>query len=395
MELLSENKFIINCSRISTGNLIDQEIRKAVLGVDLDWEAIYKKANQHKVIPMIYHHLRRLKLLLSLNMEVKNKFEAIYRENKLRNGIYFDELWLILDAFKSQNIKAVLTKGAYLVLLIYRDPALRYFIDIDILVRREDFMRACSLIEDLGYTNGKYNRDECKIFRMNKEERLFWQKFLGHLPFSKMSDSQHCKVINIEIHYDFFAEARHKGITNNMIDHTDNITLRNRNLSCLNEINMLIHQCWDLFKDIYDMKKIKHNSNLRISKFCDIYEIINMYKTKINWNVFIKTVSDNRLKLPVYLCFVHINLVYGEVISKRILRQLMPDCEDLTSEFKGVHIEEEKMRFFNNNMVYDLFNNNKQHIIKRLAEIRVANFKNRVDSYRDSIRKLLATNAKN
>ena len=395
MKLLPEDKFIINCSRVSISNPLDREICRAVTERAINWEMVYKNAYRHKVVPLIYCHLKRLKLLSYINIEVRGKFEAVYRENKLKNGVYLRESLMLLDAFGNQGIKAVLTKGAYLVQFVYEDPALRYFVDVDILVGKTDFTRACSIMQESGYTIGKYNKDEGKIFEMSKGEKLFWHKFLGHLPFSKMSKSKYCEAINIEVHFDFFMEACRGGLTDDLINNTNVIIVKNRSLPCLNEVNLIIHQCCDLFKDIYDMKKIKDNSNLRMSKFCDVFEIINIYKAKIDWEVFIKTVDNNRLRLPVYLCFSHINLLYDEVIPQGLLKRLMPGYEDLTGEFKSIHIEGDVMDFFNENMIYCLFNNNKRGIIERLAGIRAANFKRRVDSYRNNIRKFLSRDAKN
>jgi hypothetical protein len=57
----------------------------------------------------------------------------------------------VASAFATESIEFVVLKGPSLAHTVYPDPAWRYFGDLDLLVRGDDWTRACKVLEGLGY----------------------------------------------------------------------------------------------------------------------------------------------------------------------------------------------------------------------------------------------------
>lgn len=61
------------------------------------------------------------------------------------------QLASVIDALAAEGIGALPFKGPVLALQAYGDPAMREYLDLDILVRREHVSRTLSILGDLGY----------------------------------------------------------------------------------------------------------------------------------------------------------------------------------------------------------------------------------------------------
>ncbi|HEX6231075.1 MAG TPA: nucleotidyltransferase family protein, partial [Actinomycetota bacterium] len=57
----------------------------------------------------------------------------------------------LADAFEEEGIRFAVLKGASVAHTAYEDPSLRSFCDLDLLVRSEEYPRACALLERLGH----------------------------------------------------------------------------------------------------------------------------------------------------------------------------------------------------------------------------------------------------
>lgn len=74
-----------------------------------------------------------------------------FRANVLRSRVFTSELLRVLDAFQARGIEAIPFKGPLLAARAYGHPALRDFIDLDIIVPEADVPGARQLLGTLGY----------------------------------------------------------------------------------------------------------------------------------------------------------------------------------------------------------------------------------------------------
>jgi hypothetical protein len=148
-DMRPEMKLILCCARLRLDPERTEKI-KALLQEGLDWDYLLRAATLHGMAPLLYRHLKTTGRQLipaaaweSLRQEILN--------NAAWNLTLSRELFNILSLFESHEIVAIPFKGPALAAFTYGNIALRQFIDLDLLVRREDVLRAKDLLISQGY----------------------------------------------------------------------------------------------------------------------------------------------------------------------------------------------------------------------------------------------------
>ena len=95
----------------------------------------------------------------------------------------------IQDAFNTENISNLVIKGPALALTLYPSAAARPCSDIDLLVSPDEYLKARSVLDRIGYRCG-YQRFEN------------FREFFNSEPFSHRTDST--KPYEVDLHWDIF-----------------------------------------------------------------------------------------------------------------------------------------------------------------------------------------------
>ena len=148
-----ENELLLCCARTEAPPELVARIRE-LAGSDVDWNYLLLLARRHAIIPLLYRQLERHASELvptSYLAELKLK----YQENHARNTILTDELCHLIDLFAASGIEAIPYKGPALAMFAYNNLALRRFVDLDVIVRKQDVPRARDILFREGYTLSK------------------------------------------------------------------------------------------------------------------------------------------------------------------------------------------------------------------------------------------------
>ena len=148
----AEHQLLLCCARV---NPTEETLRRAsaLLNSVTDWELLLKLARRHSVLPLLYFNLKKLddqpgEGLVKLRFLRRLKEE--YGFNAARNLFLTSELSRIVHRFNEAGVPLVAYKGPALAVMAYGDPTLRRYVDLDVLVRREDVPRAKRLLSSLG-----------------------------------------------------------------------------------------------------------------------------------------------------------------------------------------------------------------------------------------------------
>ena len=121
----------------------------SLLAMPLNWDSVLRLANHHRLLPALYAKLRgRDDVPASIRSAISARFEA----HQLRVLRFTAELARICRQFEQHELPVLAHKGAALGQLLYGDPAMRQFGDLDFLVRAKDVSRATLALQELGYT---------------------------------------------------------------------------------------------------------------------------------------------------------------------------------------------------------------------------------------------------
>jgi len=144
-----EFALLLACCSLGTNELRWDEISR-LCATGLDWQRGLDLAEHHGVLPLVHQALRETHA--GFPSEVLEDLSARYEQNVRRNLRFTAELFGILDSLESAGIPAIPHKGPVLAQTVYGDLALRDFSDLDVLVPREDVLRAKRALQGLGYT---------------------------------------------------------------------------------------------------------------------------------------------------------------------------------------------------------------------------------------------------
>lgn len=116
------------------------------VNIHVHWHTVLQIALQQKCFPIVYNYIKQY-----LPVEERAFGEAIW----IRHKIIMDKLLREADqasgALQENGIQPVIVKGFMFAHLIYDNPYMRQFGDIDIFVAAKDTISSCKLLESMGY----------------------------------------------------------------------------------------------------------------------------------------------------------------------------------------------------------------------------------------------------
>jgi len=116
----------------------------------LQWDALVELATEHGVIGIVATRL------LALNDDavpavVREKLQTRLRAQHLFTLSMAAELFRLLEDFERAGIEALLVKGPLISVLAYGDPAIRSYVDLDLIVRDRDILAATRHMIAMGF----------------------------------------------------------------------------------------------------------------------------------------------------------------------------------------------------------------------------------------------------
>ena len=147
---------------------------------DLDWEYIYNFSVRHSLLPFLYHQLKQVGREL-VPGEYLKRFKTAYHANVARTAIFTDELLSITRELQLSGIESLPFKGPVLGAIAYGNPALRSFIDLDLIVRRGDVLAAKEILLARGYRTSRRIDDRQQQLLLDSQHNIQFERTDGCL----------------------------------------------------------------------------------------------------------------------------------------------------------------------------------------------------------------------
>jgi len=130
----------------------------------IDWEELLRLARHNRVEALLDHSLRAT-IADVVPEEVVWRLQARADSNRERGHRLVSELADLVRVLDAAGIPFLVFKGPVLATHIYADRGLRFFWDLDLLVREEDIERVCELGKTRGYQRyGELDDVEARVF---------------------------------------------------------------------------------------------------------------------------------------------------------------------------------------------------------------------------------------
>ena len=180
-----EAELLLACARTAIDDRLTARIAELARG-GIDWLAFVDIARQHHVTPLVYRSLSAI-CSAAVPADALDLLRAEYHASARQSLALAGELLRLLSLFEGERIRAIALKGPALAAMAYGNLSLRQFGDLDILVRREDILRAKRLLLEQGY--------QPDLTMTEREERLYLQTHYVY-EFTRTDGA-----VYVELHY--------------------------------------------------------------------------------------------------------------------------------------------------------------------------------------------------
>jgi hypothetical protein len=157
-----------------------------------DWESLLRAARRLEVEPLLYRSLKALPQEQGVVPgAVLERLQGASYATAAHSLFLTTELLRLLRLFQAQDVLAVPFKGPVLGAVAYGSPALRTFVDLDVLVAGRDVPRARRILELAGYRprlalSGfqwlAYLQSECSLDYVDRAGRVTVELHWGLMP---------------------------------------------------------------------------------------------------------------------------------------------------------------------------------------------------------------------
>jgi Uncharacterised nucleotidyltransferase len=277
------------------GEKNDAAIR-ALLAKPLDWAKLSWLAEQERATPVLW---RRLSAIASLPEEA----QALHRMamvSEFRMSHLETRLLSALDTLAAANTEVVLLKGAALALTVYGSFVARPMSDVDLLVPREDALRARDALLAAGWTSGPGQQSE------------FYE---GHHHLAPLIDGLGTGT-SLELHTSLFFEGHPFAFTSDDIRaRAERVTVHGRAVLVPSVHDQLLHLClhfawshmmatgsWRAFRDLDALLKTE----------------------RVEWKGFTKLAKESRGGSACYWTFRLARTLAGITVPAWVERALAP-----------------------------------------------------------------------
>ena len=144
-----ENEVLLCCARTHPDVKTLERLR-TLLHQDPDWQRLIQMANSNGVVPLLYRNLSR-SCPDAVPPTILAQLRESFRSNVQNSLLLTAELLKLVELFALHGVSAIPFKGPVLATAAYEDLALRQFSDLDILVKRDDILKAGNLLASQGY----------------------------------------------------------------------------------------------------------------------------------------------------------------------------------------------------------------------------------------------------
>src|SRR6266498_3572757 len=293
-----EDELVLLCSRTN----VDAETSARVKAITtfpnkVDWDYVYQLARRHSVLPLVYS---QLSTAAPANVPPNQlaRLKENYQDNVARNLLLTAELCNILQTFEAAGIEAVPHKGPALAVYAYGNPALRRFVDLDILVRKGDTLRAKELLTALGFVCGTPWTNTQQALLLRTQHNLSLSREEGR--------------IVVELHWEVASSLFASSLqAEDFWGRLETMPLNDITVKTLSAEDLLLSLCVHGSKHLWE----------RLAWICDVAELVKA-RTDLNWTVLLERAvssgNDRMLFLGLYLASSLLNAPLPEHVKSKL-----------------------------------------------------------------------------
>ena len=294
----AEHELLLCCVRPQIDSQVRDRIRSLVVE-SLDWEYLFLIARRHSVVALLYYGLQETAADL-VPVQHYQRLQKYFQENAARNVVLNAELCRLLALLAENGIEAIPYKGPVLALFAYNNLALRRFVDLDVMVRKEDATKSIDLLLADGYEVSKSVGISQRKVLLQTQHNLQL-----HRSNRQMIVELHWEVASQLFVSSVQADDLWSGLVPLEIDRTTVKTLSADDLVFSLSVHALRH-VWE-----------------KLLWICDLAWIINRYD--LNWSVLLQRARSTKIERNFLLGLQLCRRLLGIALPEQVVQQIERD----------------------------------------------------------------------
>ncbi|TLU83393.1 MAG: nucleotidyltransferase family protein [Chlorobium sp.] len=214
----------------------------------------------------------------------------------LYTRLYYD-FGRVVRILQEDGIDVLVLKGLHLVPVLFKNPARREIGDIDLLIRRKDIVRACSLLIKEGFGSPDY---------YPSDETCDWVHQLKPLVNSRGS------VVELHWTLSMYGPGKPMSIDlDELWNRSEKFQFNNFTARVLSPEDLLLHLVVHV--------TIVHHFDVRIKGLYDIHAVVVHYSSKINWSELLVRAEEWNVQKCIILTLGLANKLFKTPVPESIL----------------------------------------------------------------------------
>jgi len=265
------DELLLACARTKAS----PERIRSLTETPIDWKYFFLLARRHAIVPLVYKQLKH-----HVSPEKLQQFKKHSLENSARNVVLTAELCRLIKLFSDEGIEAVPYKGPILALFAYDDLALRRFVDLDVIVKKQDVARARDLLLADNYALSK---------PLTNEQQDLLLRTQHNLQFTKDN-----RRLIVELHWEVAPHLFASTVQSEILwQHLVSFNLNGTTVQTLSADDLLFSLCVHGSRHLWE----------RLGWICDVAELIS--RGDLNWTALLdraaKADSERMFLLGLHL----------------------------------------------------------------------------------------------
>lgn len=282
---------------------------------DINWSKLYQYLISNKVLTFFWKNLNYKYPDAYMPKYINNIGRFSYVGTRNQNTLYFNELNMILEQAKLNNIHCYPVKGAMLIPSLYNDFGIRSMNDIDFLIKHDDIEKIDYFMCSLGYIQGRYRQGKNEIIPYERNKKINWKLHMSNLlPYVKKVDSEYLSVIKCDFRYALDDNLNKESI-NEIVDTAINE-------GSLKKSHILTHLCTHLYDESKQSMNVCVGKDINLIKYIDIREYILQAMSNSDLIETVDFCKKYNLTKQLYFALYFLKLIYNDGYEEKLMVML-------------------------------------------------------------------------
>jgi len=279
---MSKQKYIELFSAILANNAA--AVKAQVLTPDFDFGHFLAFTNIHQLSGYLYLHIKGSPLEDLLPSGCLERLAERYAVQQDRCADVLSGIGHILDAFSAAQMSVLFLKGPFVAQRFYGDIYRRSYLDIDILIHREDLVAADQLLRDMGF-----NR-----LSMMLVSHAAMTRFTHTYDYHKCIATSGCQgrrqFLPLDLHWRLRSHYSFRLDYENIWARQEQCVLQGKSFPVLNVECTLVMNVLGMIFDI-------ELGIIRLKSFLDLYKMLEAVDSVMDWDAFIERRTEENISL--------------------------------------------------------------------------------------------------